>query len=85
MAGSELQLEAIRLLKEERLRQGLTQLQVATRMGVSLSVFQRLEYANRDVFASTLERYAHALGMKLEVFLVEDSETAQGDQYPPEK
>lgn len=71
MAISETQLEAIRQLKAERNRQGLTQLDVATRMEISLSVFQRLEYANRDVRVSTLERYAKALGKALEVHLVE--------------
>jgi transcriptional regulator with XRE-family HTH domain len=76
MAESELQLEALRILRAERLRQGLTQLQVASRMvpSVSLSVFQRLEYGDRDVRASTLERYAKALGKKLEVYLVDDPE-----------
>lgn len=80
MAISETQLEAIRQLKEERNRQGLTQLDVATRMDISLSVFQRLEYANRDVRVSTLERYAKALGKALEVHLVEpEPEPAVGE------
>lgn len=63
-------MDALRMLRAERQRQGLTQIDVATRMGVSMSVFQRLEYGQRDVRASTLERYAIALGMRLKVSLV---------------
>jgi transcriptional regulator with XRE-family HTH domain len=45
---------------------GLTQTQVAARMGTSQSAVARLELAAADVRMSTLERYAAAVGAQLE-------------------
>jgi transcriptional regulator with XRE-family HTH domain len=42
---------------------GLSQTEVAARMGTSQSAVARLEAGRGDVRVSTLERYAHALGL----------------------
>lgn len=73
-----MQRDALSLLRAERNRQGLTQIQAGSLMGVSLSVFQRLEYGDRDVRVSTLERYAKALGKRFELSLVDD--LPEGDE-----
>lgn len=56
-------------LIEERHRQGLTQKALAERMGVrNVSFIQKIEYnKDRDIKLSTIERYAEALGVKLEI------------------
>ena len=56
-------------LTERRQRLGLSQTQVAARMGTSQSAVARLESGDADVRLSTLERYAAALGHQLEVTL----------------
>jgi transcriptional regulator with XRE-family HTH domain len=48
---------------------GLSQTQVAARMGTSQSAVARLEAGELDVRLSTLERYAAALGQRLEINL----------------
>ena len=45
---------------------GLSQTEVAVRMGTSQSAVARLEAGEADVRLSTLERYASALGMDLD-------------------
>jgi transcriptional regulator with XRE-family HTH domain len=49
-----------------RMESGLSQTQVAARMGTSQSAVARLESAGADVRLSTLERYAAALGYSLD-------------------
>jgi transcriptional regulator with XRE-family HTH domain len=49
-----------------RMASGLSQTQVAARMGTSQSAVARLESAGADVRLSTLERYAAALGYSLD-------------------
>jgi|HubBroStandDraft_2_1064218.scaffolds.fasta_scaffold1298617_2 ribosome-binding protein aMBF1 (putative translation factor) len=54
-----------RLLRElagERQAAGLSQTEIAARMGTSQSAVARLESGTADVRASTLERYAAAVG-----------------------
>lgn len=55
----------------ERKAQGLTQKELAKRMGVKNFTFiQKIEYnKDRDIKLSTIERYAAALGVKLEITL----------------
>jgi transcriptional regulator with XRE-family HTH domain len=48
---------------------GLSQTEVAARMGTSQSAVARLESGDADVRLSTLERYAAALGHMLDVRL----------------
>jgi ribosome-binding protein aMBF1 (putative translation factor) len=52
----------VRELAEQRQMAGLSQTEVAARMGTSQSAVARLESGTADVRASTLERYAAAVG-----------------------
>ncbi len=52
----------VRELTEQRQAAGLSQTEVAARMGTSQSAVARLESGTADVRASTLERYAAAVG-----------------------
>jgi ribosome-binding protein aMBF1 (putative translation factor) len=52
----------VRALAERRQAAGLSQTEVAARMGTSQSAVARLEAGLPDVRASTLERYAAAVG-----------------------
>ncbi len=56
-------------LVSRRLHLGLSQTEVAARMGTSQSAVARLESGEADVRLSTLERYAAALGSVLDVRL----------------
>jgi DNA-binding XRE family transcriptional regulator len=49
-------------LAEQRQAAGLSQTEIAARMGTSQSAVARLESGTADVRASTLERYAAAVG-----------------------
>jgi DNA-binding XRE family transcriptional regulator len=53
-------------LTEQRRSAGLSQTEVAARMGTSQSAVARLETGDADVRVSTLERYAAAIGSQLE-------------------
>ena len=53
-------------LAERRRQLGLTQTQVAARMGTSQSAVARIETGGSDVLLSTMDRYAAALGRRLE-------------------
>jgi ribosome-binding protein aMBF1 (putative translation factor) len=52
----------VRELAEQRQAAGLSQTEIAARMGTSQSAVARLEAGTGDVRASTLERYAAAVG-----------------------
>jgi transcriptional regulator with XRE-family HTH domain len=52
-------------LTGQRQAAGLSQTQVAARMGTSQSAVARLEAGEADVRASTLERYAAAIGSQI--------------------
>jgi ribosome-binding protein aMBF1 (putative translation factor) len=54
--------QLVRELAERRQAAGLSQTEVAARMGTSQSAVARLESGTADVRASTLERYAAAVG-----------------------
>ena len=55
-----------------RQRSGLTQLQVAERMGTTQSVIARLESGERPPSMRTVERFAHAVGGRV-VLRIEDA------------
>ena len=55
----------VRELAEQRHAAGLSQTEVAARMGTSQSAVARLESGTADVRASTLERYAAAVGSQI--------------------
>jgi transcriptional regulator with XRE-family HTH domain len=61
--------ETVGALAEHRRTLGLSQTEVAARMGTSQSTVARLEAGEVDPRLSTLERYAQALGGRLEVEL----------------
>jgi ribosome-binding protein aMBF1 (putative translation factor) len=52
-------------LTQERQDAGLSQTEVAARMGTSQSAVARLESGEADTRASTLERYAAAIGCQI--------------------
>ncbi len=53
-------------LAERRRVLGLSQTQVAARMGTSQSAVARIETGGSDVLLSTMDRYATALGRRLD-------------------
>ena len=57
--------ELVTELASSRQRLGLSQTEVAARMGTSQSAVARLEAGGSDARLSTLERYAEALGVEL--------------------
>jgi transcriptional regulator with XRE-family HTH domain len=61
--------ETIGALSEHRRAAGLSQTEVAARMGTSQSTVARLEAGEVDPRVSTLERYAEALGGRLDIAL----------------
>jgi ribosome-binding protein aMBF1 (putative translation factor) len=65
-------------LAADRRALGLTQTEVAERMGTSQSAVARLEAQAADVRLSTLERYAAALGRQVRWHLARPP--AEGDQ-----
>src|SRR5580693_6668669 len=67
-------------LTAQRQAVGLSQTQVAARMGTSQSAVARLETGEADVRASTLERYAAAIGSQIS-WRLED--TPPREQLPP--
>lgn len=58
--------QLLRKLAAEREKMGLSQTTVAARMGTSQSSVARIEAADTDARLSTLERYAAALGRRVE-------------------
>jgi len=63
--------DLVRELVALRASQGLSQMAVAERMGTSQPVVARLEAGDLDSRISTLERYADAVGVELEMRLTE--------------
>ena len=55
------------MLKQARLEAGLTQDQVAKAIGTRKTAISRLENHVEDVKLSTVEKYAKALGRRLEI------------------
>ena len=68
----------VRELAEQRQAAGLSQTEVAARMGTSQSAVARLESGTADVRASTLERYAAAVGGQIAWTLDRPGEGASG-------
>ena len=61
-----------------RIELGVSQTEVAARMGTSQSAVARLESGDADIRLSTLERYAAALGRRLE-FRLEPERLSERD------
>ena len=62
---AEVRTRLVRELAEQRQAAGLSQTEIAARMGTSQSAVARLESGTADVRASTLERYAAAVGSQI--------------------
>ena len=60
-----------RELIEARIKAGLSQSEVAARMGTSQPTVARLESGHKPSL-KTVERYAEAVGMRVEIHLVAD-------------
>lgn len=69
-------------LVAKRVSLGLTQTEVAARMGTSQSAVARLETCDADVRISTLERYAAALDCSLELTLGTGERSTDGTSPP---
>lgn len=61
--------QAIAELAARRRATGLSQTDIAARMGTSQSAIARLETGDGDVRATTLERYAAAIGCEIDWFV----------------
>ena len=57
------------LLKQARLEAGLTQEEIAKRLKTTKSVVSRMENHATDIRLSTLEKFADAVGRKIDVAL----------------
>ena len=68
----------LRTLAQEREARELSQTTVAAAMGTSQSSLARLERTASDVKLSTVERFAAALGLRVEFHLV-DANDANGE------
>jgi ribosome-binding protein aMBF1 (putative translation factor) len=68
-------------LTAERQAARLSQTEVAARMGTSQSAVARLESGEADARASTLERYAAAIGWQI-TWRVHGSEPSRGEDGP---
>ncbi len=58
------------LLKEARMKAGMTQEQIATELQTTKSVISRMENHATDIRLSTLEKFAKAVGRHIHVALV---------------
>lgn len=63
-AAQSTEFSIVRELIAARMRAGLTQSQIAQRMGTTQSVIARLEGGQRAPSMSTVQRYAHAAGCR---------------------
>src|SRR5688572_16155407 len=70
--------ELLRSLADERRAKGLPRTAIAARMGTSEAAVARLESGEVDPRLSSIERFADALGKRLEWSLAEPSEQKGG-------
>ena len=68
-------------LTAQRRSSGLSQTEVAARMGTSQSAVARLETGDADVRVSTLERYAAAIGSQV-AWQARPGRTQPGEEHP---
>ncbi len=67
-----------RALIEARAKTGMTQAEVADRMGTTQSVVARIESGRNPPNLKTLEKYARAIGSRIELKLVPAASTRIG-------
>jgi ribosome-binding protein aMBF1 (putative translation factor) len=70
-------------LAAQRQAAGMSQTEVAARMGTSQSAVARLESGDADTRASTLERYAAAIGSQISWRLHQSDRPGGGDRSQP--
>jgi ribosome-binding protein aMBF1 (putative translation factor) len=70
-------------LAAQRQAAGMSQTEVAARMGTSQSAVARLESGDADTRASTLERYAAAIGSQISWQLHPTDRPGGGDRSQP--
>lgn len=70
--------ELLRALAQEREAQHLSQTAVAAAMGTSQSSLARLERTASDVKISTVQRFAAAVGLRVEFHLVDAEQAVDG-------
>ena len=58
------------LLRQARMEAGMTQEQIANKLQTTKSVISRMENHATDIRLSTLEKFAKALGRRIQVALV---------------
>jgi HTH-type transcriptional regulator/antitoxin HipB len=61
------ELKLSHMLKEARSKAGLTQEELAEKIGTKKSAISRMEKHAKDLKVSTLEKVAHALGLKVNI------------------
>jgi ribosome-binding protein aMBF1 (putative translation factor) len=61
------------LLRQAREASGLTQEEIAERLHTKKSAISRIENHSEDIKLSTLEKFASALGRKIEVSIVQNN------------
>jgi len=86
MALRRMSVERRRLLADltaQRQSAGLSQTEVAARMGTSQSAVARLEAGEADLRVSTLERYAAAIGSQIRWQIGPDSDRAGREEETP--
>jgi predicted transcriptional regulator len=69
--------ELLRALAAQRTERRISQTQLAASMRTSQSTLARLETTAADTKLSTIERYAHALGMSVQYHLIDAERSAR--------
>lgn len=62
------------VLDDERLAQGLTHVELSTRMGLIRQNYTRRRMVGADLRVSTVARMAHAMGKRVRLVLVDEVE-----------
>ena len=57
------------VLKQSRIEKGFTQEQLAKLLNTKKTAISRIENHAEDIRLSTLERFVHALGMKMDIII----------------
>lgn len=73
------------LFLDLRLEDGLTQREAARRMGVPQSNLNRVEQGGTDMRLSTLQKFAHGYGFRVEVSFIPIEEETDGPIPVPEE
>ena len=72
-------------LFEAREAAGLTQAQLAKKLGTQQQIISRIEVGDQNMTISTLHRHVRALGKRLEIRLVPEGALGVRDAAPPKR